>query len=325
MRYGRAVAIGTALTLAACDSSNPTPTPAPSPTVAPTPAPTSTPTPAPTPAPTPTPAPPATGYTPFNQLTGPNVFATLSESLFTANTGAPPASPVRGFGAGPTVSYDVTALNIAFTGDLNDNFVTSQITFAGPYERTWSKTSAAVSATSPVLYQGGSSFAPAGAYTRFIEHVGFTGGVLSSAHRMVIGVPTLSADMPSTGTVTYSDFGLDGNLYRVSGGSLISRSPNKTSGTLTVNFATRTVTLTVTVRTSDATPYVLGTFTGTGTIAAGTNRFAGTITAGDLPATGNFTGAFFGPGAGEYGMALDLRDQATPGTFWLGSIGYGEL
>lgn len=324
MRYAKAIAMGTALRLAACGSSSPTPPPSPSPTVTPTPSPSPSPSPAPSPSPTPTPTPPATGYVPFNQLTGLNVFASLSESLFTANTSAPPASPVRAFGAGPTVSYDVTAFNIGFTGDLTDNFVTSQISFSGPYEKTWSKTGAAVSVTSPVLYQGGSSYAPAGVYTRFIEYAELSGSTPTSTHRMVIGMPTLPADMPSTGTVTYPDFGLEGQLYRVSSGALVSRSANKTSGTLTVNFATRTVTFTVIVRTSDSTPYVLGTFTGTGTITAGTNRFAGTITAGDLPAVGSFTGAFFGPNAGEYGIALDLRDQASPGTFWLGSVGYGE-
>ncbi|WP_447728382.1 transferrin-binding protein-like solute binding protein [Sphingomonas koreensis] len=316
MRCAKAIAIGTALGLAACDSSSPTPAPSPSPTV--------TPSPSPTPTPTPTPTPPATGYTPFNQLNGLHLFASLSESLFTANTSGPPASAVRAFGAGPAISYDVTALNINFTGDLNDSFTTSQITFSGPYEKTWGKAGAALSVTSPVIYQGGSSYTPGGTYMRFIEHVGLAGGVQTSAHRMAIGLPTLPADMPSTGTVTYPEFGAKGGLYRVESAALVSKGVNKTTGTLVANFATRTISVTVTVRTSDNTPYVLGTFTGTGTITPGTNRFSGTITAGDRPATGSFTGAFFGPAAGEYGIALNLRDQATPQTFWLGTVGYGR-
>ena len=68
----------------------------------------------------------------------------------------------------------------------------------------------------------------------------------------------------------------------------------------------------------------LGTLSGTGSIATGTQRFSGTLTASVGPfSNGNFGGAFFGPQAAEFGFAFAAVGPAA-GTAVTGTVVGGK-
>jgi hypothetical protein len=126
---------------------------------------------------------------------------------------------------------------------------------------------------------------------------------LATVRIAVGGSPTLSSDMPKTGTANYT-IGVvgsaisSGDSYNLSGSS---------SGTFSANFATGGITTTLTLAGQPAfsgSQINLGTFNGTGTIASGGPGYSGTLSGNG--ATGVFSGAFFGPQALETGFAYML-------------------
>jgi hypothetical protein len=116
------------------------------------------------------------------------------------------------------------------------------------------------------------------------------------------GSQTSAADTPRTGTGTYHGI-VDGN---VSGERLFD-----SSGVLTADFATGSVTTSLTLHANG----LDGLLSGTGTIGAETSRFVGQLTghfdgwaSGGLAAGGSFLGGFYGPGASEAGYAFTAYD-----------------
>ncbi len=130
----------------------------------------------------------------------------------------------------------------------------------------------------------------------------------------VFGYPTVPSDMPaaSAGTVTYT--------VRLAGRSVISpaagASPvDKLGGTatLTINYATGLVTLTLNLeRVTTGGNVAYGTFTGTGAIPAGSNQFTGSFGPGST-AGGTFQGLAYGPQAAEVGISFAISGAVAAG------------
>ena len=116
----------------------------------------------------------------------------------------------------------------------------------------------------------------------------------------VFGTETPSGSMPRTGSATYQGIvdgaGFDTAAARQQGllGS---------TGSLTANFATGSVSTSLSLRAPDLT----GTLSGGGTIGAGTSHFDGSLmgTLNGAGATGSFLGGFYGPNAAEAGYVFN--------------------
>ncbi|MGI9375060.1 hypothetical protein D6851_04230 [Altericroceibacterium spongiae] len=129
------------------------------------------------------------------------------------------------------------------------------------------------------------------------------------------GVETATADMPRTGSASYTGAAdglavVDGTTYQLLG----------STGTLTADFGTGAVETSLTLR-GNANPDEanfmvpgttdLGTLTGSGTIGADSNRYSGTLSGAGM--SGDLDGAFFGPSATETGYSFQVQgggDQA---------------
>ena len=125
----------------------------------------------------------------------------------------------------------------------------------------------------------------------------------------VFGYPTVLTDMPTAATQAYTSR-VNGRLISVAGGATtISRVGG--TATVSVNFATGLVSVTMTLTTTNTagatTPY--GTFTAQGGIGVGNNQFTGSFRSGS-PLDGTIAGGFFGSQAKEIGIAF-----AGSGTF----------
>jgi hypothetical protein len=127
------------------------------------------------------------------------------------------------------------------------------------------------------------------------------------------GVATTPADMPKTGSITYSA-GYAGVILRVDTYNIFGG-----SGTVTADFATGKVESSFS-GTSDFASNNFN-FTSSASIASGANSYSGTATgaAGSLASgmTGTLSGGFFGPGAVETGgsFRLEGNDQKAVGAF----------
>ncbi|HEV7288415.1 hypothetical protein [Sphingomonas sp.] len=128
----------------------------------------------------------------------------------------------------------------------------------------------------------------------------------------VFGYPTVTTDMPTTGTATYT--------VRIAGRSVIApaagASPvDKLGGTatLSINYATGLVTLTLNLQRVTAGGNVTyGTFTGTGAIPVGSNQFTGSFGPGSTVG-GTFQGLAYGPQAGEIGISFAISGAVAAG------------
>ncbi|MBB5710106.1 transferrin-binding protein-like solute binding protein [Sphingomonas xinjiangensis] len=118
----------------------------------------------------------------------------------------------------------------------------------------------------------------------------------------VFGYPTVLTDMPTTGTQAYNSR-VNARLVSVAGGATtISRVGG--TATVSVNFATGLVTVTMNLTTTTGTtttPY--GTFTAQGAIGVGNNQFTGSFRTGSR-LDGTIAGGFFGSQAKEIGITF---------------------
>jgi len=132
-------------------------------------------------------------------------------------------------------------------------------------------------------------------------------------HLMVGGVPTVARDMPKSGTATYTT-GVDGAALHGGplSGPINPALTSASSSTFSANFGTGAIDTSLHLVTVERD---FGMFRGTGSIASGTpsftGAFAGTITSG-------FSGAFFGPRAGEmaYDWHLSTDNVSAVGVVW---------
>ncbi|WP_168603518.1 transferrin-binding protein-like solute binding protein [Novosphingobium sp. SG707] len=138
-------------------------------------------------------------------------------------------------------------------------------------------------------------------------------GPLSAADRshaefFVFGVPTSQANVPATGSATYT--GINYGAYHDALGNYLT----KGATTFAANFANATVSTTLTftgVNTQSGGPSLSTTiYSGTGSIAMfggissyGWQQFHGTLTG---AASGTFVGSFYGPSANEFGFSYAI-------------------
>lgn len=120
-------------------------------------------------------------------------------------------------------------------------------------------------------------------------------------NRVIWGAQTQQADMPRKGSASYrlSLFGsasANGRYYSLD---------DRSSGTLSANFANGSIASTLTLKSSwGDNPVNVGTLSGSGTIDSSGVGFVGTMTGSDGPAnSAHFGGAFFGPAAKEVGFS----------------------
>lgn len=158
-----------------------------------------------------------------------------------------------------------------------------------------------------------------------LSHLSY-GLIHSPADAFLFGTQTPAGNMPRTGSATYHGI--------VDGGAPGRRLLGST-GTLTANFATGTVSTSISLQGRGpaydetlgygnpegglAEPDLFGTLTGSGIIGAGTSHFSGSLagtidfpaggptgTPGGPSATGSFLGGFYGPNAAEAGYVFTV-------------------
>ncbi|WP_333571194.1 transferrin-binding protein-like solute binding protein [Sphingomonas sp.] len=276
----------------------------------------STPTPTPTSSPTPTPTPTPT-YTAF-PLAAATEFNTLNA---TTNYTGDPATGAVTLGVTATETF-TSRVKLAATADLtNGTFVMDEAAEESRFTNTNVLTTAAPT-VSEFVYRSVSTATGAGAgnfsQLEVLNNIGaatvvtsdsllkqltvlsyanwWRGDSTTGQKRLtysIWGYPTLSYDMPTTGTATYTAR-IVGRAVSVANSAT---TLNRVGGTatVTVNFATGLVTTVMnltTVPTSGAETAYL-TLNTQGAIPIGQNQFSGSFASG-TPVTGTITGAFYG-------------------------------
>lgn len=146
-------------------------------------------------------------------------------------------------------------------------------------------------------------------------------GAAPTLGMFVGGSPTVTTDIPTTGTATYTGL-VEGNVIAPNVFDTIDA-----LATAQANFGTRTVTLTTTgtqstdLLTQNATAVSaagLNITSGTLTYQPATNALTGTLTTAN-GMTGSATGTFFGPSAAELGGTFKLQD-GTQTTHFIGGF-----
>lgn len=307
----KTAALSLAISLAACSGGTPTPSPSP------------TPTPTPTGTPTPTPV----TYATF-PLTAATEFGTIN--AYTSYTGDPSGAGTLVLGTagveGPSTRFrlavlaDPTAATSTTAEVLRENteetrFVAADLTAGTPpattvmeYAFTQNGTTAGQTFRGEFLNNTVATKVTTDtqlALTRTSYSAYLRADSTAGAHRITYGVwgyPTVAADMPATGTATYTAR-VAGRIVTGGAGGTVLRANGTV--TVTVNFATGSVTTTATVTTGPlgGAQTAYGTFTGTGAIAVGATTFTGNFNAAS-PIPGNLAGAFFGPQAAELGISF---------------------
>lgn len=276
----------------------------------------STPTPTPTSSPTPTPTPSPT-YTAF-PLAAAAEFGTLNAS--TNYTGDPATGAVT-LAPTATETYN-TRVKLAATTDLtNGTFVIDEAAEESRFTGTNVVTTAAPTVTE-FVYRSVSTATGAGAgnfsQLEVLNNIGATTvktsdsllgalSVLSYANwwrgdsttgqkrlnYAIWGYPTLSYDMPLTGSATYNARIVGRSIAVANGATTLNRLGG--TATVTVNFATGLVTTTMNLTTVPATGAETAylTLTTQAAIPISQNQFSGSFTSGS-PLTGTITGAFYG-------------------------------
>ena len=137
-------------------------------------------------------------------------------------------------------------------------------------------------------------------------------GTLQSTSAFVFGYETPAANMPSSGTATFTGFA-GGTVFKPVGTD-IQNTYVSGSASFSANFGSGQVTGSFT-KMQNGSPW--NEVSATASIAAGTNKFNGTTAATSSPgtpmslsgsATGFINGAFFGPGAQNLGAVWSLSD-----------------
>jgi hypothetical protein len=250
------------------------------------------------------------------------------------------------FGNTVAIAYDATAKTYTVTAPNN-----TVLTF-GPADLLTATTNPANTDARVIAYHVNSGTTPASTfqivtpsiggvdltYTRVGAGLKFTNfGTPSSITDIIVGVfgvPTISSDMPKTGSATYSKVQVNGSttIYTtgipapVQGGLQYSLSTS--TGTFSADFAAGTIqtTLNLIPTTPSGFPATItlptigsSTATGTGSIATGTSNFTGTFGSSLAYTNGAFSGGFFGPQAAEFGYSFVFAGNA-PGTGAYGTV-----
>lgn len=289
--------------IAACASSSPSPSPSP------------TPSPAPAPAPSPSPAP--TQDTLASLAAGTALAMTANQGLVAvtitngAAVDAGTAFPAVTVQSAPTSTYTKTATG--FTLTLPSGSAVTYNTTAGNPQVTGTQefTNTLTGGTNRVettLTNGAASTLTYSTYGTWVEESSTS--IPLTVGTLIAGVATTTAQMPTTGTATYS-----GNATGIALNSVTSAAATIESGTvaLSANFAANSLTGSISAMVTRSIGNENGpagtinglTFSG-GTISG--NSFSGTAAAAAATgtptvlitgATGTFGGKFYGPAAAE--------------------------
>jgi hypothetical protein len=131
----------------------------------------------------------------------------------------------------------------------------------------------------------------------------------------IFGTETPANNMPRTGSATYQGI-IDGVGF--DGAAALQQGLRGSTGSLTANFATGSVSTSLSLSAADFN----GTLSGSGTIGAGTSHFDGSLTGAlnGSAATGSFLGGFYGPNAAEAGYVFNAA-TGTPANPGIGAVG----
>jgi hypothetical protein len=253
----------------------------------------------------PPPPPPPPAYPAFRDLTGVQTFASagIKYSIIPVPSGGVGFSTtaVETLGSGVAVQYDTGTGNITFTapGGTPTTFTSADevVGQSTPASRLFNKPNAAGG------IDGGSLSVPSVngvelTYTRFATV--FSAGTPAGfdGHAVVFGVQTKASDVPTTGTATYT--GVAGGAAILANGA--SASLDGSTASLTADFSTGSIAtvLALMMTPIGGTIAPLDVLSGTGSLGAVKPGFSGILT-GSGTVSGNFSGAFFGPKAAEFG------------------------
>ena len=260
-----------------------------------------------------TPAPPPPSYTKVADLTGSHTFQTGGVH-WQSSPGAISGQGADAFGKGVTILADGNgAFTVTEPGGTAATFTAFDVDAINSTATTQAYSKVAPSGTQQLRLTVPTVAGVALSYTviGFFLDAGNSGAPsVTRVWTAVGGVPTLASDMPRTGTATYT---AETSADVVTNAAIYASDPTSTA-TFAANFGAGTVQTSVhlfgvspfvgPLSPSPGTPPVdFGTFTGTGTIAAGGPGFAGSF-AGTTGA--GFSGAFFGPQAQEMAYSFNF-------------------
>lgn len=218
--------------------------------------------------------------------------------------GAGPYAPSVTFSNAPSARIAIPSLGVDDTFAQAD--VVSTSVLAGVQIPTLRRTGAGSARTLTYLVPStgvsGLRFSSLGVWDR----ADLTTGIINQMAAISFGSRTLGADVPTTGTATYSGFVL-GNAIESAG-----RQFSITAlATATADFGARSIAFTSanSAKTDRATLAISAdpgyNLTGTLTYSAGSNTLAGTLNSANGK-SGPATGAFYGPQAAEMGVTFSL-------------------
>jgi hypothetical protein len=278
--------------------------------------------PTPTPAPAPTPTPTPTGYLTFNQLTG---VVTLDSANSGYLTSYDPPEPVgvNPYGEGLRFDYDVShqgyAIRNAPGGGVSETFVASELDTTAP------------AGTNRYVKPNGNYFAiatPSGAAYQYIRFIDYLTDVTPPGFRIVslTGIPTRVADIPASGTVSYTHTVLAGDAYVRDHGVTTQYTLARSTMMISVDYSAKRVAAHIVLI---GTPKAGGADVTFATID-GTTDFDGDTpsitysstlfpTKDILP----IAGALFGPQGAEAGLIFSLTAFNSPAGTSLGLVAVG--
>jgi C-lobe and N-lobe beta barrels of Tf-binding protein B len=151
------------------------------------------------------------------------------------------------------------------------------------------------------LISSGLSYTQFGDWSQCSANCAVAGGTASVNGVYVWGDATAPANIPPSGTATYSGF-IAGNYISSAGTKTQVSGSQGTSGNMTaiVNFGARSISFSTSGTTGGAADNMSGTLT----YAPNQNLFAGTVTSATM--TGTAAGRFYGPAAQEIGGVYSL-------------------
>lgn len=264
-------------------------------------------------------------YTKIADITGNRTFQTAGVTYNVGLGGFSNASTEK-YGSGVTVAYTASSDSYTLTapGGASESFGPAELTTGGagpvlvtppPNTVTYLKPNGLnrdqLSLTVPTVNGVALNYTVLGNWGTNIPNA-------ATYHIAVGGAPTLTSDMPKSGTASYPT-SVAGAV--VSGGSAVGLADTSTAS-FSADFAAGTVSTTLNlawppvlssapIGVTPGTSPTSGTYSGSGTINAGGPGFTGTLNG--PSATGVFSGLFLGPKAAEMGYAWALTGGTISG------------
>jgi hypothetical protein len=247
-------------------------------------------------------------YTKLADLSGNQTFQSAG-THFIPTLGQPSGYSSQKYGSGVVIAYTASSDSYTLTAPDGTTATFSSSTNSPPPNFTPPPNSVvlfngtgSLSVTAPVVNGVALSYTAVGVW-------GHNQNGVQSVYFAVSGVPTIASDLPKSGTATYQTS--VGGIAVTLGSSFPQSLHANSTATFSANFGAGTVatTLHLVLGGLNQPPIDLGSYSGTGTITSGGPGFFGTLASmasNPISATGEFSGAFFGPQATEMGYAWYL-------------------